>query len=84
MKKIGLWFKIGLKHFENIEKENMNRHLILFGLFMASNNRPMVAEGLYRQAIDKIGDEKSYSLVMALNFYGRMILKNPKREKEAT
>ena len=32
---------------------------------------------------DKTSASINYNLVMALNFYGRMLLQNPKRESEA-
>lgn len=48
----------------------------------------MMAEGLYRQVLDKLGHDKkgsalNYNLVMALNFYGRMLMTFPKRQPEA-
>ena len=48
----------------------------------------MIAEGLYRQVLDKLGHDKqasalNYNLVMALNFYGRMLMSNEKRHSEA-
>lgn len=60
----------------------------MLGLFYASRDKKMMAEGLYRQVLDKLEYDKStvtknYNLVMALNFYGRMLLSNPKRAKEA-
>jgi len=38
--------------------------------------------------LDKLDHDKktsalNYNLVMALNFYGRMLMANPKRQKEA-
>ena len=47
-----------------------------------------MAEGLYRQVLDKLGHDKkhatlNYNLCMALNFYGRMLMANPKRAREA-
>ena len=60
----------------------------MLGLFYATREKRMMAEGLYRQVLDKLDHDKStqavsYNLVMALNFYGRMLLFNPKRESEA-
>jgi hypothetical protein len=68
--------------------DQIDRHLIMLGLFYASREKRMMAEGLYRQVLDKLEYDKStqsvsYNLVMALNFYGRMLMFNPKREKEA-
>jgi len=31
-----------------------------------------------------MGQSRSYTKVMGMNFYGRMLLKNPMRESEAT
>jgi len=60
----------------------------MLALFYASRDKKMMAEGLYRQVLDKLEYEKdtaalNYNLVMALNFYGRMLLSNPNRAKEA-
>jgi hypothetical protein len=60
----------------------------MLGLFYSTQRKKMMSEGLYRQVLDKLDFEKdtiqpSYNLVMALNFYGRMLLDNPKRTNEA-
>jgi hypothetical protein len=61
----------------------------MLALFYATRDKKMMAEGLYRQVLDKLDFDKSsksisYNLVMALNFYGRMLLNhNPKRKNEA-
>jgi hypothetical protein len=61
----------------------------MLALFYATRDKKMMAEGLYRQVLDKLNHDKqsaalSYNLVMALNFYGRMLIgHNPKRHKEA-
>jgi hypothetical protein len=60
----------------------------MLGLFYASREKRMMAEGLYRQVLDRLDHEKStqavsYNLVIVLNFYGRMLAFNPKRESEA-
>lgn len=44
----------------------------------------LTAEGLYREALEKLKNVDSYTKVMGLNFYGRMLLKMQKRENEAT
>lgn len=63
----------------------MDRHLILLGLFYAANGENKTAEGLYRDAIAKMDKESSfnYSMVMAKSMYGRLLMRDPKREKEA-
>jgi hypothetical protein len=35
----------------------------------------MTAEGLYREALEKLGHDNSYTKVMGYNFYGRLLLK---------
>ena len=56
----------------------------MLALFYATRDKKMIAEGLYRQVLDKLDYDNSsasinYNLVMALNFYGRMLLTNEKR-----
>ena len=46
------WLKSGIKHYENYEKENIARHLIVFALFYSQLGQTMYAEGLYRKAIE--------------------------------
>lgn len=82
------WFRLGLKYFERVQPDQIDRHLTMLALFYASRDKKMMAEGLYRQVLDKLEYEKdtaalNYNLVMALNFYGRMLLSNPNRAKEA-
>jgi len=82
------WFKLGLKYYERVKPDNIDRHLIMLALFYATRDKRMIAEGLYRQVLDRLEYDTSsasinYNLVMALNFYGRMLLANPKRESEA-
>jgi hypothetical protein len=73
------WFRLGLKYYERVEPEAIERHLIMLALFYASRDKRMMAEGLYREVLEKLNYEKtnvktSYNLVMALNFYGRMLM----------
>jgi hypothetical protein len=47
-----------------------------------------LAEELFRKVLTKLEEDKSsesisFNVVMALNFYGRMLVANPKREREA-
>ncbi len=44
----------------------------------------MTAEGLYGQALEKMKDQVSYTKVMGMNLYGRLLMKNRMREQEAT
>ena len=78
------WFRLGLKYYERVMPEDIDRHLIMLALFYATRDKKMMAEGLYRQVLDKLNHDKNnstlnYNLVMALNFYGRMLMANPKR-----
>ena len=82
------WFRLGLKYYERVKPEEIERHLIMLALFYATRDKKMMAEGLYRQVLDQLEHDKensslSYNLVMALNFYGRMLMANPKRQREA-
>ena len=82
------WFRLGLKYFERVQSDNIERHLIMLALFYATRDKRMMAEGLYRQVLEKLNHEKkdailSYNLVMALNFYGRMLMGFEKRRSEA-
>ena len=75
---------MGLKYFEQVDPQHIDRHLILLGLFYASNGKNMMAEGLYGQALEKMEDQQpSYTKVMGMNLYGRLIMKNRMREQEA-
>jgi hypothetical protein len=47
---------MGLKYFEKVDPDHIDRHLILLGLFYASNGKNMTAEGLYGQALEKMKD----------------------------
>ena len=60
----------------------------MLALFYATRDKKMMAEGLYRQVLNKLDHDKesanlNYNLCMALNFYGRMLMANPKRHSEA-
>lgn len=45
----------------------------------------MMAEGLYGQALEKLKDQQlSYTKIMGMNLYGRLIIKNRMREQEAS
>ena len=78
------WFRLGLKYYERVAPDAIERHLIMLALFYATRNKRMMAEGLYRQVLEILNHDKSnavrsYNLVMALNFYGRMLLGFEKR-----
>lgn len=86
-KQTAFWLKTGLKHYEKYEKENIARHLIIFSLFYSQLGQTMYAEGLYRKSIEMLKNNMlnnmNYNLVFAMNMYGRLILRQPSREKEA-
>ena len=58
-------------------------------LFYTTREKRMMSEGLFRQVLDTYNygqpnQKANYNLVMALNFYGRMLLdSNPRRATEA-
>ncbi|CDW84277.1 UNKNOWN [Stylonychia lemnae] len=80
----GFWFKFGLNYYEKIDPEHIDRHLILLGLFYASSGDTKTAEMLYGQALEKMQGDISFTKVMGMNLYGRLLIKNKKREQEAT
>ena len=41
------WFRLGLKYYEKVIPQDMERHLVLLGLFYASKGQFKQAEGLY-------------------------------------
>jgi hypothetical protein len=86
-KQTAFWLKTGLKHYEKYEKENIARHLIIFSLFYSQLGQTMYAEGLYRKSIEMLKNNllnnMNYNLVFAMNMYGRLLLRQPNREKEA-
>ena len=48
IKNAAFWFRLGIKYYERVKPENIDRHLIMLALFYANNNKKMMAEGLYR------------------------------------
>jgi hypothetical protein len=54
------WLKAGIKHYENYEKENIARHLIIFALFYSQLGQTMFAEGLYRKSIELLKNVKFF------------------------
>mmetsp|Transcript_5565 Transcript_5565/g.9547 ORF Transcript_5565/g.9547 Transcript_5565/m.9547 type:complete len:82 (+) Transcript_5565:1298-1543(+) len=75
---------MGLKYFEKSNPQQIERQLILLGLYNSSLGKSRDAEVLYRQAIEKMEREKNfcYTLMMAKNLYGRLLLRDPKRKQE--
>ena len=68
--------------------QSIDRQLIMLALFYSSRDKHMMAEGLYRQVLDKLEHDKStqavsYNLVMALNFYGKLLVQKGNRISEA-
>jgi Tfp pilus assembly protein PilF len=57
------WLKAGIKHYENYEKENIARHLIIFALFYSQLGQSMYAEGLYRKAIEILKNVKVVKVI---------------------
>ena len=47
-KTCAFWFKVGLKYFERCAPEEIDRHLVMLGLYYASREKRMMAEGIYR------------------------------------
>ncbi len=52
----------------------MDRHLVLLGLFYASKNKKMAAEGLYSEALSKMKGQENYTKAIAMNLFGRVLM----------
>ena len=48
IKNAAFWFRLGLKYYERVKPEHIDRHLIMLALFYATRDKKMMAEGLYR------------------------------------
>lgn len=42
------WFKCGLKYFERCEPDEIQRHLVMLGLYYTTREKRMMSEGIYR------------------------------------
>jgi len=64
---------------------NFDRFVILLGLFYASNNKANTAQMLYSEFAMKSEKQGqiNYTLVMALNLLGRLLLKDPEQQLDA-
>lgn len=43
-----MWFTTGLSYFKRCAPDDINKHLVVMGLFYSSRGKNMMAEGLYR------------------------------------
>jgi hypothetical protein len=75
--------KLGLKYYDKHEPNNIARHLILFALFYSQLGQTLLAEGLYRKGLSLLQNKYDYNVVFGMNMYGRLLLRQEKREKEA-
>lgn len=48
------WFRTGLKFYEKNSPDEIERHLVLLALFYYSNKKNMLAEGMFRQVLEKV------------------------------
>ena len=82
---MSFWFRLGLRYHELQQPENLDRFLILLGLFYATNNKANLAEKLYTESILKMekAQQMNYPLMMAKNLLGRLLARDEKREDEA-
>ena len=48
IKNAAFWFRLGLKYYERVKPEEIDRHLTMLALFYATRDKKMMAEGLYR------------------------------------
>jgi hypothetical protein len=70
----GFWFRYGLKYYEQQAPDQMERHLLLLGLFYATKNKKMAAEGLYSEALNKMKDDTNMTKALGLNLMGRVLM----------
>ena len=75
--------KLGLKYYDKHEPNNIARHLILFALFYSQLGQTLMAVGLYRKGLSLLQNNYDYNVVFGMNMYGRLLLRQEKREKEA-
>ena len=81
---VSFWLRLSLAYHESIDAQNMDRSLLLLGLFYASNGKPNSAEQLYTQAILKLEKKQdmSYTLMMGKNLLGRLLLASGEKRKD--
>jgi len=75
--------KLGLKYYDKHEPNHIARHLILFALFYSQLGQTLMAEGLYRKGLSLLQNNYDYNVVFGMNMYGRLLLRQDKRVKEA-
>lgn len=83
-KVISLWLNIFLKFCEAYQPGQLYRPLYMLGVFYKNNGKPMVAEGLFNGAADKVDaklhpDEHRLILMSKAD----LIVENEKRVDEA-
>ena len=83
IKPSGFWMKAGL---QNKNNKNLPRHLIICALIYSQLGQTMMAEGMYRSALgllnNSLDNESQVNLPFCLNMYGRLLLRDVKRQDE--
>lgn len=81
-KHTSFWFAVGLKFHENHETELLIRHLTLLAIFYHAQEQTMIAEGLFRRALDMSKDHHSFHRAFALKMYGHVLATKDNRKTE--
>ncbi|EAR94619.2 tetratricopeptide repeat protein (macronuclear) [Tetrahymena thermophila SB210] len=76
------WFKYALRFFETVDPNNIERCLITLGVFCTNYNDVEKAEGLFKQALEMIGENDNYNKILCLQMYGSLLQRIPNRETE--
>lgn len=83
LKPSGFWMKAGL---QNKQNPNLGRHLVLCSLIYSQLGQSMIAEGLYRRALDIFHGLHQVNDLVNMSFcqymYGRLLVLNDKRKEE--
>lgn len=86
IKDSGFWLKSGLLRHPDAQRY-LPRHLVIAGLVYSQLGQTMIAEGMYRQALEFLKDdifvENKANFSLGLNMYGRLLLRDPNRKDEA-
>ncbi|OMJ87590.1 hypothetical protein SteCoe_10681 [Stentor coeruleus] len=76
------WVKTAMKLYEDTDKENIGRALVLIGSVLKEKKHLMHAEGLIRNAMEIMKGRNDGNEVFALRMYGALLKSNTKRFRE--
>ena len=87
IKDSGFWLKCGLLAIDAKNSSLMIRHLIISAGIYSHLGQTLIAEGMYRQALETLKTDKTienrYNLSLALFLYGKLLSRNKQRIDEA-